>query len=197
MLKVQTNTLGDFTSEKLGNEKKPEIAAPDELKMVGAPEEMKLVGDDAELLQERDKKIKELEEKIMRLQAEFENYKKRVIRENEMIKEKANADAMLKLLSIADEFDMAMMHIDSASPKEFEHGVELIYAKLLDLLKKDGVEEMKSINEKFDPFKHDALRQAEGEDGKIVEVIQKGYYIDGKILRHAKVVVGKAKEEKR
>jgi molecular chaperone GrpE len=112
-----------------------------------------------------------------------------------MIKEKANADAMLKLLSVVDEFDGAIAHIDKASPKEFKHGIELIYAKLLDMLKKEGVHEMKTKGENFDPFKHDAIRQAEGDDGKVVEVIQKGYYINGKILRHAKVVVGKKEEQ--
>ncbi|MFH1784954.1 MAG: nucleotide exchange factor GrpE [Candidatus Micrarchaeota archaeon] len=164
--------------------------------MVKAPEEVKLLGDEAEGLHQKDKQVKELEEKLMRVQAEFENYKKRVMRENENIKEKANADSMIKILAIVDELDGAMAHIDNAPPKEFKHGVELIYAKLLDMLKKDGVQEMKAKGENFDPFKHDAIRQADGDDGKVIEVVQKGYYINGKILRHAKVVVGKKEDKK-
>ncbi len=169
------------------------------MKMVEAPEasdEKKLIGDEAETLAERDRKIAGLEEKLLRLQAEFENYKKRTARENEMIRERYAADAMLKIIPIVDELDIAISHMDKASHKEFKHGVELIYAKLLDMLKKEGVEELKSVGEKFDPFKHDAIRQADGEDGKVIEVVQKGYYINGKILRHAKVAVGKSRTEK-
>lgn len=191
--------MGDCTGEdtkKLGIEKKPEIMAPEELKMVGAQEGKKLIGDSTNELGKHDQKIKELEEKMMRLQAEFENYKKRVVRENEMIKEKCNADAIMKIIPIVDELELAINHMDSESHKEFKRGVELIYVKLRDMLKKDGVEEMKAMGESFDPFKHDALRQAEGHEGKVIEVVQKGYYINGKILRHAKVVVGKKKEEK-
>lgn len=192
--------MGDCTGEdtkKLGIEKKPEIMAPEELKMVGAPEEKKLIGDSTNELGKQDQKIKELEERMMRLQAEFENYTKRVMRENELMRERYAADAILKLIPIVDELDIAIAHMDHSSHKEFKQGIELIYAKLLDMLKKDGVEEMKVIGETFDPFKHDALRQAEGHEGKIIEVVQKGYYINGKILRHAKVVVGKAKENKK
>ena len=143
-----------------------------------------------------EEKIKELEEKLLRVSAEFENYKKRSYRENEMLKEKFGADAIMKIIPIVDELDIAVSHMDNASHKDFKHGIELIYAKLLDMLKKEGVEEMKTIDEKFDPFKHDAIRQAKGEDGKIIEVVQKGYFINGKILRHAKVVVGKHEETK-
>ncbi|MFH1520953.1 MAG: nucleotide exchange factor GrpE [Candidatus Micrarchaeota archaeon] len=164
--------------------------------MVGPPEEKKLIGDDTNTLEKQNQRIKELEERMMRLQAEFENYKKRVMKENEMIKEKCNADAIMKIIPIVDELELAINHMDKSSHKEFKHGVELIYAKLRDTLKKEGIVEMKAMGETFDPFKHDALRQADGHEGKIIEVVQKGYYINGKILRHAKVVVGKSKEEK-
>lgn len=138
-------------------------------------------------------RIKELEERCLRLQAEFENYKKRAIRENEIMRENASADVMLRLLPIVDEFDIAVAHMDKASAKEFKCGIELIYAKLLDLLKREQVEPMKAQGENFDPYKHDAIRASEGEEGKIVEVVQKGYSYKGKILRHAKVVVGKGR----
>jgi molecular chaperone GrpE len=172
------------------------MAAPEEHKMVTGPEEVKMLYDDEKKVESEGKEITELKDRYMRLQAEFENYKKRAMRENDMIREKANMDAMLKLLSVVDEFDVAMSHIDKASHKDFKHGIELIYAKLLDMMKKDGVQEMRGTGETFDPFKHDAIRQADGEDGKIIEVVQKGYYINGKILRHAKVVVGKKEAKK-
>ena len=177
----------------MGTEQKLELGGPEEKLMVNAPKEEKLLGNESEKLGEQQQKIKELEEKMLRLQAEFENYKKRVVRENEMIGEKYNADAMMKLIPVVDELELAIEHMEKSPHKEFKHGIELIYAKLRDLLKKDGVVEMKVLGEVFDPFKHDALRQAEGHEGKVIEVIQKGYYINGKILRHAKVVVGKGK----
>jgi molecular chaperone GrpE len=144
-------------------------------------------------------KVKELEDRLMRLQADFENYKKRAAKENETMRESATADVLLKLLPVVDDFDMAMAHLDEHKKNtavEFVRGMELIYAKLLDTLKREGVEEMKAIGERFDPYRHDALRQGEGEEGKITEVVQKGYTLKGKVLRHAKVVVGKGKEAK-
>ena len=135
-------------------------------------------------------RVKELEEHLIRLQAEFENYKKRAVKENEILKENAAANIMLKLLPLVDDFDIAVAHMDVSPHKEFKRGMELIYAKVLDLLKREEVVEMKSFGESFDPYKHDALRQADGEEGKVVEVIQKGYVFKGKVLRHAKVAVG-------
>ncbi len=138
-------------------------------------------------------RVAELEERLARLQAEFENYKKRAARENEMLREKAAADAMLKLLPVVDDFDMAIAHMDKSAHKDFRHGIELIYAKMLEMLKREGVEEMRCLGESFDPYRHDALRASEGEDGKVIEVIQKGYTYRGKVLRHAKVAVGRGK----
>lgn len=141
-------------------------------------------------------RVKELEERLARLQAEFENYKKRAAREQDMLRENAAADAMLKLLPVIDDFEVALTHMGKGPHKDFQHGMELIYVKLLDLMKKEGVTEMKCLGESFDPYKHDAIRATEGEEGKIVEVIQKGYMLKGKVLRHAKVAVGKGKEAK-
>jgi molecular chaperone GrpE len=138
-------------------------------------------------------RVNELQERLLRLQADFENYKKRTVRENEMLRESASAEMMLKILPIVDEFEIAISHMDHASAKDFKQGMEMIYAKLNDLLRKEGVEEMKALGESFDPYKHDALRQGDGEEGKITEVVLKGYYFKGKVLRHAKVVVGKGK----
>lgn len=140
-------------------------------------------------------RAKELQERLLRLQAEFENYKKRDAREKDMLRENASAEMILKMLPIVDEFEIAISHMDKASAKEFRHGMELIYAKLRDMLKKEGVEEMKALGESFDPYRHEALRAGEGEEGRITEVIIKGYLFRNKVLRHAKVVVGKGGEK--
>lgn len=144
-------------------------------------------------------KMKELEDRLLRLQADFENYKKRSAKENEALRENAGADVLLKLLPVVDDFELAMAHLAGHKDKpgaEFVRGMELIYAKLKDTLKRDGVEEMKALGEKFDPYRHDAIRQGEGDEGRVTEVVQKGYTLRGKVLRHAKVVVGKGKEGK-
>ncbi len=182
------------------------IPEPGKKEALSAPEAVRLVSHEAGKLLGKtvlpgaqpeagqSQKIKELEERLMRLQAEFENYQKRAARENEMVRQNASADVILKLLPVVDEFDIAMSHVDKASHKDFKQGMEMIYSKLLDLLKKEGVEPSDALGERFDPYRHDAIRQGEGEAGKIVEVIQKGYSYKGKILRHAKVVVGRGKE---
>lgn len=136
-------------------------------------------------------KVAELEERILRLRADFENYKKRSEKENNALRESSKADMLGKILPIVDEFEIAISHMETASDKEFKHGMQLIYSKFSDLLEREGVREMEAMGQSFDPYKHDAIRQGEGEEGRIVEVIQKGYLLNGKILRHAKVVVGK------
>jgi molecular chaperone GrpE len=181
---------GDSTDEKkeTGGGKKAELAPPEPKKELPHGEHKAVADASAE--------AKELRERLMRLQAEFENYKKRAARENDALRENASADVLMRLLPVVDDFDAAIAHMDRSPHKEFRHGIELIYVKLLDLLRKEGVQEMKCLGESFDPYKHDALRQADGEEGKVVEVIQKGYAFRGKVLRHAKVAVGKEKEGK-
>ncbi|MEW6722496.1 MAG: nucleotide exchange factor GrpE [Candidatus Micrarchaeota archaeon] len=169
--------------KEIGAEKKEELPHPEHKKELGHGEQTALADSGAE--------AKELRERLMRLQAEFENYKKRSERESMAARERTEAGMLLKLLPIVDEFEIAVSHMEHAHAKEFRHGVELIYAKLRDLLKKEGVEEMKAEGESFDPYRHEALRQGDGEEGKVVDVVLKGYLFKGKVLRHAKVVVGK------
>jgi molecular chaperone GrpE len=138
-----------------------------------------------------DEKVAELEEKLLRLAADFDNYKKRAAKENDVLKEQVQANTLLKLLPIVDDFDMAIGHMEHVQDKEFKHGIELIFAKLLDLLRREGVEEMKASGEMFDPYRHEAIRYEKGPEGKILEVVQKGYALKGKVLRYAKVIVGK------
>jgi molecular chaperone GrpE len=176
--------------------KTPELPVSEGMKLP-PQEEKKLVGHEEQKLLEAEplaQKVKELEDRMLRLQAEFENYRKRAARENESVRESASAEVLARLLPVVDEFEIAVSHIDKSAHKDFRHGMEMIYSKLLETLKKEGVEPMKALGERFDPYKHDALRQGDGEEGKIVEVIQKGYAYKGKVLRHAKVVVGKGKQ---
>ncbi len=141
-----------------------------------------------------DERIKELEDKVLRLQAEMENIKKRSEKENIRVRESAGSDVILTLLPVIDEFSIAMQHAEKSTDKEFRHGMGMVHDKLLGSLQQMGLQEMKCSGEQFDPYKHDAVREEEGKEGKILEVVQKGYYFRGNILRHAKVVVGKKKK---
>ncbi len=135
-------------------------------------------------------------DKFLRLFAEFENYKKRTARERLDLIETAGSSIMLSILPVLDDFERALNHIeDDKEAEELRKGVVLIYQKLLTTLGQRGLKEMDSKGKDFDSEFHQALTEIETPDkkmkGKVVDVIEKGYFIGEKILRHAKVVVGK------
>ncbi len=147
---------------------------------------------------EEELKLKELEDKFLRLYAEFENFRKRTAKEQEGIAERAKASLLLKLLPVLDELELATVHTKDKGEKSNEKvGIEMIYKNMMKILTQEGLSEMDTLGKQFDPYYHEAVREADGEEGKVVEVIQKGYMFKGVVLRHAKVVVGKKKEEKR
>lgn len=127
-----------------------------------------------------------------RVQAEFENYKKRTVREREELVRCANERVLINLLLIYDDFERALR--SSCTPEEFRTGVLKIHDNLVAFLKENGVTEIPSGG-KFDPACHEALAVGEGEEGQIVEVYQKGYYLGAKVLRTSKVKVAKSKGE--
>jgi molecular chaperone GrpE len=135
-------------------------------------------------------------DKFLRLFAEFENYKKRTARERLDLIETAGSSVMLSILPVLDDFERALSHIeDDKEAEELRKGVFLIYQKLLTALGQKGLKEMESKGKDFDPDFHQALTEIEAPNkkmkGKVVDVIEKGYFIGDKILRHARVVVGK------
>ncbi len=135
-------------------------------------------------------------DKFLRLFAEFENYKKRTARERLDLIETAGSSVMLSILPVLDDFERALSHIeDDKEAEELRKGVELIYQKLLTTLEQKGLKEMDSKGKDFDSDFHQALTEIETPDkkmkGKVFDVVEKGYFIGDKILRHAKVVVGK------
>lgn len=136
--------------------------------------------------------LKELEDKLLRLYAELDNYRKRAEKEKIETAKRSKASLVLALLPVLDDFELALKQNDDKN--EFRSGIELVYKNFLSVLKKEGLEEMKLEGEKFDPYLHEAVKVEDGEDGKILSVIQKGYFLDGKVLRHAKVVVGRKKD---
>lgn len=139
---------------------------------------------------ESSQKINELQERLIRLQADFENHIKRSEKRNAETADLARADLVLDLLPILDQLELALNHKKQKESEEFMEGIEMIYKNLIATLKNVGLEEMMNYD-RFDPYFHEAIKIEEGEDGKIVDVLQKGYLFKGKVLRHAKVIVGR------
>ena len=140
--------------------------------------------------------IGESKDKYLRLFAEFDNFKKRNARERLELIETAGKEVMISILPVLDDFERALNHIeDDKEAEELRKGVLLIYQKLLTSLEQKGLKEMESKGKDFDPDFHQAITEIEAPSkklkGKVVDVIEKGYFIGDKILRHAKVVVGK------
>jgi len=139
--------------------------------------------------------IKEWQEKYMRLSADLENFKRRITKEQQMWREMAQADLLLKLLSIVDNFNRAMEHKEQQSPEELKswvEGIAMIYGSFGEFLTSVGIKEVPC--EIFDPSHHDALMQVdsdEHESGAIVTVMEKGYMLNDRVLRPAKVSVAK------
>ena len=134
-------------------------------------------------------------DKLLRLYSEFDNYKKRTLREKIEFAKTANADLVLDMLPVLDDFERAMKSMtETKQNAAMIEGVNLIYTKLKSTLEQKGLKEMKCTGEKFNADLHDALSNVEVEDkkmkGKVVEEIQKGYYLNGVVIRHAKVIVG-------
>jgi molecular chaperone GrpE len=140
--------------------------------------------------------LSELRDKYLRLMAEFDNYKKRTLKEKIDLMRTAAQDTMSALLPVLDDFDRAKKMAEAEGSAEvFSDGVRLVYQKLYQVLKNRGLEPMETEGKAFDPESHEAITDipAPTEDmkGKIVDTIEKGYTLNEKIIRHAKVVVGR------
>jgi molecular chaperone GrpE len=140
-------------------------------------------------------KAAEYLEDLRRLKAEFENYRKRVGKEQTRALEMAAAPVMAKLLEVLDEFELALMAAERSPDFErFVRGVEMVYAKLTDVLRSEGLEPIEAEGAPFDPSRHEALLQSDGGgDGEpyVADVLRTGYALKGKVLRPAGVKVAR------
>jgi molecular chaperone GrpE len=144
-------------------------------------------GDEVAALQaERD----ELFDRLQRLAAEFDNYRKRNARESAALIERANERLVKELLPILDDLGRALDAAEEHEEAKLEEGVQLVHRALSDLLAKEGLAEI-STDGKFDPHVHEALlsQPSDEEEGSVIEVVQKGYTLGDKVLRPARVVV--------
>lgn len=161
------------------------LTNPEGKEMFEKPREQEKISHQEQKLLEHKKQVEELTNDLKRLQAEFENYKRRVEKEKEEMKKQANAEIIKSLLIIVDELEIAIQHVK-------DKGIEMIHSNLILTLKTYGLHEMN--DKKFDPYKHEAIKQVDdAEDGKIVEVLKKGYVLNNSVIRPALVVVSRKK----
>ncbi|MGZ5306246.1 MAG: nucleotide exchange factor GrpE [Actinomycetota bacterium] len=130
---------------------------------------------------------------LRRLQAEFDNYRKRVLKEQTDAVERAAAPAIQRLLEVLDDFELALMSAnDKPDFDRFLHGVELVYAKLAETLKAEGLERIDAQGRPFDPEQHEALMQTgEGDHLVVADVLRPGYTLRGRVIRPAGVRVNR------
>jgi molecular chaperone GrpE len=155
-----------------------------------APEEQQLEGGDVAALQaERD----ELFDRLQRLAAEFDNFRKRNAREAAATIERANERLVKELLPVLDDLGRALEAAEEHEGAKLEEGVRLVHRSLADLLQKEGLAEIETDG-RFDPHVHEALlsQPSDAEEGSVIEVVQKGYKLGDKVLRPARVVVAAA-----
>jgi molecular chaperone GrpE len=133
-------------------------------------------------------------DKYLRAVADLDNYKKRAIREKTDIIKYGNEGIIKDILPFVDSLDRALEHADSSDVQAFKEGIKLIQEQLLSCLKKHGVEKIDSVGLDFDPNFHEALMQVESEEhveNKVVNEVQKGYLLNGRLLRPSKVCICK------
>lgn len=133
-------------------------------------------------------------EKYVRLMAEFQNYKKRVAKEKNDIREYATEKLVMELLPVLDNFERALAASAEDDPAGYAKGMELIFTQMVTELQKSGLTEVEAEGQDFDPTKHNAVMTEENEElesGKVSKVLQKGYALNDKVIRPSMVAVTK------
>jgi molecular chaperone GrpE len=143
-------------------------------------------------IEERDRKLEEYLSALRRLQAEFENYKKRAEREQTEYIDQANAALVEKLLPVLDNFERALS-TESSDFHSLKKGVDMIFSQFRKVLEGEGLSSIDALGEEFDPYYHEAVLTACGdyEDDTVIEVLEKGYLFRNRCLRPSRVKVGK------
>jgi molecular chaperone GrpE len=139
-----------------------------------------------------------LKERMLRLAAEFDNYKKRVKADIEKAQITGKAEMLKNLLPVLDEFEIAMISVGSVQDKSLAKGIEMVYANLQDALEREGLTEL-DTNGMYDPYKHEIVvsrADSKKRPGTILEVVKKGYTFNGIMLRPASVIISKEEDKK-
>lgn len=140
-------------------------------------------------------KYNELNDSYLRLRAEFDNYRKRTLREKSDLIKSGGEGALIGLLPVIDDFERALDTMKKATdPKAVAEGVELIYSKFMDYLSRQGVKPIEAVGQPFGTEMFEAVAMIpapdEAQKGRVIDCVQTGYVLNDKVIRHAKVVVG-------
>ncbi len=184
----EENNAGEGTGQQVSGESSRPASGND------AAERSASDKDVAEVRQ-LEEKLAEMQDKYIRLSAEFDNYRKRTLREKMEMSKYAGENIFINILPLMDDFDRALSHMDlTTDSPAMKDGILLIYNKFSDFLKQNGIKEIESLNTDFNVDLNEAVAKTAVDDdakrGKIVDVVLKGYYLQDKVLRFAKVVVG-------
>ena len=171
---IEVNAV-DSPNENIGRENAPETAS--ELEKLKA-------------------ELEETKDKYLRKVAEFENFRRRNAKERVELIQTAGKEVITEMLDVLDDCDRAQKQLETSDDvKEIKAGVLLVFNKFRSVLQARGLKPMETINKEFDPDLHDAITEIPAPTpelkGKVVDEVMKGYYLNDKIIRHAKVVVGK------
>ena len=139
--------------------------------------------------------LKELKDKYMRLLAEFDNFRRRTAKERLELIQTAGKDVIVSLLEVLDDCDRAEKQMQSGTDlKALKEGIQIVFNKIRSVLQSKGVKGMESLKTDFDVEKHEAITEVPVTDkklkGKVIDEVQKGYYLNDKLIRFAKVVIG-------
>ena len=147
---------------------------------------------------EKDGALKDLQAKMLYLQAEFENFKKLKLKEKQETLKYGNEQLLLEMIPVLDNLEMALEHASRTDDvKVIREGVKLTANQFLKVIEKSGVERIEALGKKFDPNLHEALYQEEREDVEsdtVVSEVQKGYVLNGRVVRPSRVSVSKKPE---
>lgn len=180
--KLEENIIVEETKKE---EKKPEAK-----KSVNPDKASEYIAKLNEDLEEQKRLADEYYDSLKRNMADFDNYKKRIVKEKESMHTMVVAGIVEDLLPILDNFENALTH--ECTDDKFKTGMEMIYNQIKDVISKYGVEEIESIGKEFDPMLHEAVMHIDDEnfgEKEITEVFRKGYKIKDKVIRHAMVKV--------
>ncbi|RYG74742.1 nucleotide exchange factor GrpE [Lentibacillus lipolyticus] len=197
--------MADHKEEKaveqdVEQEQQQEAETQDEAvtEVIDADEQVEAGETDRDTLQAELDKVKQekddVYQRVLRIQAEFDNYKKRTQKEKEADRKYKSEDIVKELLPVMDNFERALQVEVTDETKNFAEGITMVYRQLKDALANHGVEEIESVGKPFDPTIHHAVMQEEDEEAEpetVIEELQKGYYLKDRVIRPAMVKVNK------
>ena len=140
--------------------------------------------------------IAELTDTLQRLQAEFENYKKQIEKGKGEFVKYSKAELIYKLLPLLDTFEIALKN--TSDKEKFVKGIEMVYAQLFSTLEREGLKPIEALGKKFDPYLHEVMlkQESDKDEGVVLEELQRGYTLNGKVLRHSRVKISEKTKEK-